>query len=42
MAGAEFRIPFLPAGVYELRNGDRSFATAAVSEGQETALGELE
>jgi hypothetical protein len=42
MAGAEFRIPFLPAGVYELRNGDRSFATATVSDGQETALGELE
>jgi hypothetical protein len=40
--GSELRIPFLADGVYELRLGGRSLATASVLDGQETVLGKLD
>jgi hypothetical protein len=39
--GSELRVPFLADGVYELRGGGRSLATASVIDGGETDLGEI-
>ncbi len=40
-AGAQIRVPFLPDGVYALQAAGRTLATASVSGGGETDLGEL-
>jgi len=40
--GAEIRVPFLAGGTYALQGAGRTLATAAVIDGQETDLGDLQ